>query len=862
MSADEVFTMADIEKAAQAMYGPDLQQQQIGADYLMRWQSNRNSPEQALELLAKSQVPIAKIIAANCLYEVFKGNYATLPVAFRKQWRLTLIEHLRGNTANGPLALKLTQILVLMALFDWPDNWPDFPFDIYPEGVSVLGYGNTMVFDDLIVQATSSPNISWERRNSLLDSITQLAPTILETALHGLGDSGKVLTAVSILRHMRSFCPIEMLLKDEVIALITSSFREFDTIHCQALELAYDLFIDREDAVKHFSMFGTRLLVAKSEIAQPSVQLASFFIQFLRCYLVSFEVVTNVQLLSLVQNEVIQSFKWELCDMNLRWDFWNSVIADAKNGVAFVQMLMKDLWPQIIASYASFFEIERCRRRGRCFGTWCELVALIPEVVVEYFTRYDSFDTTLCFAAGCTVKLLPIEMGRAIAERFFDMGITQLEMSPDSLLFRRSLVFATTIFLDLIEPSAERVGIVQANIRKCLESKDDCLIDGVVELLNRAETFLKWDESVTHFLLVNMSLFLDRPRGYIAYRDFNRLDIEAAAELALPMVLRLIDFGESAETGHPDFALVNFVLVCLKYAKASVMECLWPALVQLCARLTSNEHCIKDTLGLLVSVIQHGFEICAFDKIEAYVQPFIEQFSSKPELEDELYQLIAAVRSIHPETEPLWPRVMEIVSVRVNVTMPVPSSFFDMLSKFDGCPLAMSCSSLMKRAMFGLAHLDPSMNAAALSFLKSLVTKMNQDQAGYFAENFRSDIVTTLFQSLTDMLHGAATSDSAVLLMLLVQIYQGDPSFEEEFVDDVTSTTAVTVRGIAGKLFTALKSAAPEDIDRIISDFLATVRCSTVGIQDLAFRTESNARTCQSSESDGDVDILIDQMSI
>lgn len=495
--------MADIEKAAQAMYGPDLQQQQIGADYLMRWQSNRNSPEQALELLAKSQVPIAKIMAANCLYEVFKGNYATLPVEFRKQWRLALIEHLRGNTENRPLALKLTQILVLMALFDWPDNWPDFPFDIYPEGVSVLGYGNTMVFDDLIVQATSSPNIGWERRNALFDSITQLAPTILETALQGLGDSGKVLTAVSILRHMRNFCPIEMLLKDEVIALITSAFREFDTIHCQALDLAYDLFIDREDAVKHFSLFGTRLLVAKSEIAQPSVHLASFFIQFLRCYLASFETVTNVQLLSLVQNEVVQSFKWELCDINLRWDLWNSVIVHVKNGVAFVQMLMNDIWPQVISLYASFFEIERCRRRGRCFGTWCELVALVPDAVVEFFMRYDGFDTTLCFAAGCTVKLLPSEMGRVIAERFFDMGIAQLEalaMTPDSLLFRRSLVFATTVFLDLLEPSSERIGVVQTNIRRCLESKDDCLINGVVELLNRADLFLKWNSSqFTHF---------------------------------------------------------------------------------------------------------------------------------------------------------------------------------------------------------------------------------------------------------------------------------------------------------------------------------------------------------------------------
>lgn len=866
MSEDERFSLEDIERASQEMYGPNIEQQQMAADYLLKWQHSTHAPEEAFDVLARSQNGLAKVMAAQVLYENFKVNYGQSCVEFRQEWRMALIAHLRANTGNPPLASKLTQILVIMALFDWPERWPDFPFDIYPDDVPIEGYGNTMVFDDLIAQTLSSPIIDSERRVFLMGAINQLTPKIVETAIHGLGDSAKVPTAVSILKHLTHLSPVEMLLKEPVLAFITASFQEFDSAHVQALELAMDLLLERHDAAQHFLLFGPRILIAKSEIAIPSIHLASFFLHFLCVYLESFEQITDEKLLLLLRNEMLQSFTWRLpSDSLLLWKFWFAVISRVHSGDEQLQRLMDGTWENVITSYIQYFIVESSRSNSKCQKTWNLLVQMMPQVIAEFFMRYETLDFVFCFAVGCTVKLLPHEMGMQIAAKFFDMAVgtlETLEKAPETVLYHRSLLFLVSTLLDVMEPSQEAIGVVYKNIQVSLESNNEFLIDGVLELLDCAQTLVQWNDwEFARFLASHLDMLLNGKKGYTLFKRLNALPIDNGADLAQPLVQRLTQWLQGPTARSEALFLV---FKCLTKAKASVFPPVWPVLRDVALMMTGPSNFFGEHACWLGKVIAHGFSVSEFVQVRFHIQYFIERFSSNAVLEDELYQLIATARSQHPETESLWPNVLTMASARANNVRAVPSSFFDMISQFDSCPEVMNHSAIMSLINFAIQSLDHSLTASAITLLRSVIGRMTQEYEGSFALTYRGPVLSALFDILTDMLHSASTRDVGEVLVLLFKRYEHDTTLEADFVDALHMNVPGLEDEVALKLFVSLKSAETETIDSIICDFLVAAHRYTLdGIQKLAFHVPSALDEFQDgpmSDSDAEADTLIDQM--
>jgi hypothetical protein len=744
------------------------------------------------------------------------------------------------NLSSRIVITKLNEIIVLMALFDWPQYWEAFPFDVYPENFITEGVGNVHILDELIHQTLESPLISSERRSFLIEIINGQIPQIFEIVIPALSDSDKIQQGICLIRKLVKIAPMDLLLDEQILFTILAAFRDFDFCHSQAIELATELLIGRVDSADYFDQFGTRVLAAKHEIERPSIELAEFSFEFFDKFAVNFEPS------GLYREELLASFCWTLGHrQSLRWKFWDGFVGRVKSEIPSSVALMTDLYPAILPMMLPYFSI-RFYRRDPLFETfWEAFVGLNPGLMFSYFMEYPAIDIYMCYSMSATLLILPREASHELAATFYPRlfeTISRLELSPRFAEFLRALLHAICKVFNYLG-TTDRIGEVHQLIHSFLSTDIGFLHEGIIDLLMPSNLVCQFDDwSLPRFL--SESLDLDKPLGYFLFQKLSNFPLDFSTGLSQVLAARLSGFVLS----FPDFdaAQLNLTLKCLTKSRVQIFADLWPVVLQAATVIARPEFELKDTRELLVSGLIEGLTKCPFDTISPIISPILDIFADWP---DFLYQIIYAIRRAHTAGEALWSLVETLVEQELETSLFQCPSFFRMVSVFSSCTILTGNVGFVSIVSIAIKSLDYQLVASALEFVGVIL--QNSDDV---EPEVRVMWLNAIYESLTDMLHATSIRELSNAAWQFFQVFDHDPNFVRHFLEAFAGCEA------AGHLFESLQGRAAADFLEIVRDFLvATRRITPFGLERIEV-LEQPVEIEIVNASDGEDDLLLEHM--
>ena len=496
------YNINNIELASEKLYKGSIEEQQIAAEFLLRWKNSKSSIDNAIEVLNTSNCFYAKYTALVILLEFTKTKYCLLNNEDRIRFREIMINKLRENLDNKSLIVKFNEIIVNIGLFDWPEFFDEFPFKIYPNNLDFENIGNLNIFRLLISETLESQLINTTRRRVLLNAIIQGIDPILEILIPALSDSEKIKISIQVLSDLTKVVPVCYFLNDSILNTIYAAFQSFDTVHKECLKLAENIFIKSYEAEKYFYFFGPRVLQTACTIPYQSKQLSEFIVKFLIKYgnLIELIICNDSSVINVIEqfkknnidlekffNNFIQQYLYSLNSplifkrkKTLVWKLWNGILKRAlsaimdKKSSATIKVISSIIDQIVIylfncVSYANNDGVIKDKNVYECIT----MLYLCDQKLIINFLMHNNLSISTNYVLGILCSTFTKEVEIKVYEKQFFKILNEISFFEEDTNFIASGIFALSRCIHYLEKDQEALSGLTKALISCLEYNNE-----------------------------------------------------------------------------------------------------------------------------------------------------------------------------------------------------------------------------------------------------------------------------------------------------------------------------------------------------------------------------------------------------
>lgn len=293
-----MLSQSNIQGAILAMNSPEDHNDSI--ELLNSWTQQPESILTALDLIMESEHENVKAVCSAFLkYSIIDFWNQTDP-SLKPNFRKRIINYALSYENKDQILKNISAIIAHIAIFDWPDEWPDLTSIIIStvERSNIFYYNSLKIFQKLVKDIQRSENITELRRIALINLFIEQITDIFEYLTNFLGVPLFAKASLKTMSYLLLWIPNYETILPPIFEQILTNFLSNEDTCTASLKCLSSIFISRSDSSTTISKYGPFLIHTISNSTFSGVKpitsnksVIEFIIQFLNYYMISFELV-------------------------------------------------------------------------------------------------------------------------------------------------------------------------------------------------------------------------------------------------------------------------------------------------------------------------------------------------------------------------------------------------------------------------------------------------------------------------------------------------------------------------------------------------------------------------------------------
>ncbi|KAH0789683.1 hypothetical protein GPJ56_006185 [Histomonas meleagridis] len=466
---------------------------------IMEWANSSYSLIQSLQIVSECNDETIVLGACSVALKCIIESWTQCQPNIRKNIRDTLCGRLLGFECSPVTKSKIIELIVAIALKDWPEEWPDC-LDSFINSAATspeLCVLDFKILAQLITQIHETDTITNQRRKQLIEEFNKNTSNLLGMTNWAIGNIDFNLVGLDMITCIKALCltsPKELLIIPGFVPTLFNTFVLNELTSNVAIDAAINLFINRPDSHEIVKELLDQIIEIASNIIEngypPSFPF--FLIQFITEYGVSIEEMCygeedniDEELINwtltiyrvILQNPPTETHCEEF------WHLWRSILyryfraSKSKNQFDALQpclLLYKNLIPEIRESlYTSFTSAgEGGKLKSiNCQACWIFLTAIDKRGMIEFLLSIQQITPSLCYAFGlldaCLNNQEEHELLLGILPKLF-----QYQQNSKSIEFGVSLLYALSHSIRFLNQEIQFLTVFGSCLYHFLESED------------------------------------------------------------------------------------------------------------------------------------------------------------------------------------------------------------------------------------------------------------------------------------------------------------------------------------------------------------------------------------------------------
>ncbi|OHS99217.1 hypothetical protein TRFO_08454 [Tritrichomonas foetus] len=805
------FEPSSIEEAIAKLGSSDLNEQNAAGSFLYEWFNNPIFFESAFFLLQNSNSIKTRQVAAISLSNAIIDRWNSIPEGVQNSIRFYLLNRIPTNDTPQELIITFNRIIVIIALYEFPQKWNTFFTDFLNVDPSSPHFLRSMCIISQYLSEVEDCNFLTHERLIQLESIIfsfkdqllhicNLLMNVTETAEIG----------INILMNLLRWGEISEILTEPLfLLLLTKNLIEEQTakITIDCLSVA---FFDRFDIGPIFDRISISLVNAFSSLQRQTEYSIGFITKFLRKYIcfleaqcfplemqadslsqliaILFHKKTPSNPFSLVSsdyiNQVRKLFECTLIQMPDEtyvddfWLLWRDIarkIFCAVNGSAKQSMCLELIRPILPILYVKTSEFLPDIIQSGCItnpdtATFFEFLVRSFPMEMIHFISSQSLTPALVYTAG----FLKCKEDRA--KQFINEFSTHLRNLPphfyEALLFfysRVSLVLQPQHFNEFIQLCS--VCLMSQNPSFQFAASNALYVSFNIvpqriepnDILSHVQNFAisLSDKAIVRFL--KLASYMTNVLNF----DYTSLSMTVLSILGQRTEVALESIVEMANSAREK---------CFLF-----FHPLWKPLFEL----------IEANIGfedLIFKALAAGSIHSKYADIHDQIITLMQLVFNNLSLKDNLFEYFAIVRQYHPEYDSFYPQLEELI----RRSEPSVQMFY-LISQFS--PVSFDMEMIISKILEGSKCIAPDLSKEALQCARSLLNSFvsSEKLSGYFYL-YRRVFLKAAVSCLMDTVHHSGFSKQSMLIndIFVMSENLGDTTYLNEFVEEMKSAITET----------------------------------------------------------------------
>ncbi|OHS96121.1 hypothetical protein TRFO_37735 [Tritrichomonas foetus] len=815
------FDIPTIELASISMYKGDLKTQQKASSFLMEWQNSPDSINLAFEILLNSECSkFAKNSACSSIVNFSNVFYHNIEQESKINFRSKILEILFQNIKTENSELICNQIIssiINILLFDWPINWPEFPFGIFQLNEKESSKILIHIFNGLFFTLHNSMKVTTSRKYILIDAIRTISNQIidivfsvisldlslfqnyqLESPIFEVLDRKCFKEGMGILNFLVKILPIESFHNNFVLnQIIMSIYSQNDEFQKEWLHFCKKLVLWNRKIV--FIEFLKPILTSISNIHNLTSSISKYLINILKNEMIF--TLDNHEFNLLLSHQFLRIVNLQFLETSLLHDFW----------IAWENLLMHEnpqIWNNV--PFQNFLPLFEKLPFSTNFGFIQDKTPIF--VIKRLYTRFNIDFNNYLQNFLLLTKTLPDHF-------WLTVGIVWDDMEKDEENEIACKIYST-IELTQIEPST--IFCLVSCIRFLQKNQEAqlFLVNLFVELLNQRK-FIETLSFAFKFLTKNLpEIFLINDfflvNCIMTHFTSLLLEFEDSGIQILKSVCIAVIKAENEE--HKNLILKNFSdqinnllgfdqtlyigLQCLEKLPPGnpIFLILFPKLISLSQKLFDESFPMIDITNSFINCLSKLFisffhqtstltnqETNQHKRWSGVILDILRLLFLKPHLYVQTFSLIKELRKWNDKFEDMFPEILNslVFPYLIKNHCCLDEEYFEMISQFSS-QFILADDLLSNSIVHGMKDLRENV---VKSSIKCLILNLNHIEE----ENLFSDVkllrffLRPIFESLLDMIHSSSFKHySKILKFLFVRNTKQNKNLEVLFVEEIT----------------------------------------------------------------------------
>ena len=775
------FTPEAVAEAVEALYTQTGQRQQQANAYIVTFMSSESALPTTFALLQSSDKEIIQEIAALALGKQIMTRWNQIDESMRVQIKSYL---LNADVTSQKLLTHINRCLVMIAIFEWPESWPDFLLSLLavrPEDpkfanvISILGIlADEIEKCDYIVQS---------RRQMLRNVCLESLPELVQILSSGISSEATSKSCLQILCSLLKWGKLEDILSEPLMVMICGTFLQKPDTMELAVACLDAVFLHSgprmgfDKLMQYFGVVVHGFVVLGDGISENGL---AFLAHFLEKYTANLEVMSFGERATLNKDEVVALYRIILeadlteAWMESFWLLWREVMRRLNTAVS-SRVLDR---PPVVVYMPVLPDIRRvlmehlvlCIDKGRitdpnALGAWNLLAHIDPDGFLSFIQTQPpspALTYAIGFVEGTRDERL-VSVISAYISNMWSLAASSLRDVAEPLLFvcSHSPVLLPNNedflknYLELLMfsfGSADKGYQIAASHSLWHYSTKitrEFPVDVFLPLVRQIPTIASGMDSDP---LVRLMSTLSRIASKVA---------EVAGEFASHTYSVLTQSSISLFGSD-----VVKALLCIREIAYSADQCcslmfenLWGGLFDFFTKYMTNTKRDVYVIELALDAIAAGIVNCEWETAAPYFRTMIETVSRFPDVAYISFDAIAVCRARHMAIDGLFPEIWKLI----EATKSLSGGLFRLLGELT--PFLFDLKSIFTLLLNGIKDTRNDVSYAAVVTTRNIIDTLDIEPRAEFLRDFRVPLFETIISTMLDCLHSSVLSKECMLLL-------------------------------------------------------------------------------------------------
>ena len=777
--------LSAIEAASTSLYKGSLNEQQEAHNFLLEWKNSPECEANAFEILNNNSFSIyAKMTSISVIKDISKNKLYNYDIHMLESLKNKVIElaRLYSNCVNENIVLsEISVVLACIALYIWPENWPNFPFDILGPIENPHLFDNKTGFyisllRELIFEILNSRVINSNKRVYLISCFSFTVPQILDFIIPIIDSFEQICfdilnfnLSISLLSDLLRISPISFFNNENILNHIVNGISSNnEDIHNKWVIFASNLLLKHPERQSIINSFLKPILeisfLCGQQNGKSSNNLCIFTLEFLIEYLKLIIKINDPGLNEILSKLLILLSKQPLTeqtDLALIWFLWLQIFRLdflPKLPLNFDQLTV--LFDLLLPTFTSEGFVKN-KTAVKSFSAFYECFAdQINNIIIQ-----SSLVPQITIATGIIWRSMKKDVELAIANQFYSKIICN-EVDPPTLFaisfcfrFLRSNIEAQSFLSRILENIIQNIDLNSHSSSNDLHISMSYALkyisNSVPEIFFNNKSLLKTLLSNINYYLFNEFEDCGKRIFKVIHKllsnstsdDFTYLEInnEQIFSTLAQYILNMISNNQTLYNG--------LACLCSLDLQSPLYKLLLDPLLQILENILSDNFSCKDIVDKYINVIAMSFASLPFSSIESSFLNILKILSGKNNLYVQTFKFLEIIRKSHIEVDNYFFELFEnlILPYITKSGKDIDREFFDMIKIF---PDTILCDQIILSISYGINDL----RADVVQSSAECIFKHNFEYASIIL--FLNQTLSSLF----DMIHSNSFSTYVNLL--------------------------------------------------------------------------------------------------